>query len=128
MAIIVVSGPVIIEKGKVLLNKHGDTTFWKFPGGRIEDFTELSLDEHAKREVMEEMGIGIDIVRPLSTLMTKKGEDVVILVHFLANRIGEVFPGSDIREWKWLPIKSLPDDCAPNIKPIIEECKRLKIK
>src|SRR3989344_7263312 len=98
MAIIVVSGPVIIEKGKVLLNKRGDTTFWKFPGGRIEDFTELSLDEHAKREVMEEMGIGIDIVRSLSTLMTKKGEDVVILVHFLANRIGEVFPGSRSEE------------------------------
>ncbi|MFH1235952.1 MAG: NUDIX domain-containing protein [Parcubacteria group bacterium] len=125
MSIIIVSGPVIIEKGKVLLNKHGDTNFWKFPGGRIEDFSQLSLEEHAKREVMEEMGIGIDIIRPLSTMMTKKGDDVVVLVHFLAKRIGKVFPGPDIREWKWVPIKDLPDDCAPNIKPIVEEAKKL---
>lgn len=125
MIILIASGPAIIENGKVLLNKHGDTSFWKFPGGRVEDFSELSLEEHAKREVKEEMGIGIEIIRPLSTLMTKKGEDVVVLVHYLAKRIGEVKPGADIREWDWLPIDNLPDDCAPNIRPIVEEVKRL---
>lgn len=125
MNIIIASGPVIIENGKVLVNKHGDTSFWKFPGGQVEDFSELSLEEHAKREVKEEMGIDIEIIRPLSTLMTTKGEDVVVLVHYLATRVGEVQPGKDIREWKWLPVDALPDDCAPNIKPIVEEVKKL---
>jgi len=36
--IIIASGPVIVEDGKVLLNKHGGTTFSKFCGGRVEDF------------------------------------------------------------------------------------------
>ncbi len=125
MNIIIASGPVIIENGKVLVNKHGDTDFWKFPGGRVEDFSELSLEEHAKREVKEEMGMGIEIIRPLSTLMTKKGGDVVVLVHYLAKRIGEVQLGPDIREWKWLPVDDLPDDVAPNIRPIVAEAKKL---
>ena len=42
----------------------------------------------------------------MSTLLVKKDEDTaVILVHYLAKRIGEVKPGKDIREWKWLDIK-----------------------
>jgi len=126
MNTIIAAGPVIIEDNKVLVNKHGDTDFWKFPGGRVEDFDELDLWEHAKREVKEEMGIDIEIVKPLSTLMTKKDEDIVILVHYLAKRIGEVKPGDDIREWTWLDINNLPDDVGPNIKPIIGECLNSK--
>ena len=121
MEFIIVSGPVIIENNKVLVNKHGDTNFWKFPGGRVEDFSKLDLEEHAKREVKEEMGIDVEIIRPLKTLMTTKDDKIVILVHYLAKRIGEIQPGSDIREWEWLDIHNLPDDIGPNIRPIIEE-------
>ena len=54
--IIIASGPVIVENDKVLLNKHGDTKFYKFCGGRVEDLS-TSLIDNAKREVKEEMGI-----------------------------------------------------------------------
>ena len=59
--IIIASGPVIVENNKVLLNQHGDTTFWKFCGGRVENF-ETDLIENAQREVKEEMGIDIEIL------------------------------------------------------------------
>jgi len=36
--LIIASGPVIIENGKVLLNKHGDDKFWKFLGGKVENW------------------------------------------------------------------------------------------
>ncbi|MFA6908359.1 MAG: NUDIX domain-containing protein [Patescibacteria group bacterium] len=122
MNIIIAAGPVIIEDNKVLVNKHGDTDFWKFPGGKVDDFAELDVRAHAKREAKEEMNIDIEIIKPLSTLLTKKGDDVVVLIHFLAKRIGEVKPAADIREWAWLDIHHLPADIAPNIKPIIDEC------
>ncbi|MBI5037617.1 MAG: NUDIX hydrolase [Candidatus Kerfeldbacteria bacterium] len=118
---IIAAGPVIIENDKVLVNKHGDTPFWKFPGGRLETFDELDLAKCAAREVKEEMGVEIEIIRPMSTLMTKKGDDVIVLVHYLAKRIGEVRPGSDIREWTWLDIHHLPADVAPNVQQIVEE-------
>jgi ADP-ribose pyrophosphatase YjhB (NUDIX family) len=117
--IIIASGPVIIENNKVLLNKHGEDVFWKFCGGKVEDF-EVDLIENAKREVKEEMGIDIEIVNPEPFIMHIKKEDKdIILVHFLAERKGEIQPGEDIREWNWFNISNLPDDIGPNIDPVL---------
>lgn len=120
MKIIIASGPVIVEDNKVLLNKHGDTSFWKFCGGKVEDFN-TDLIENAKREVKEEMGIDIEILNnePFITFAKKQDMDI-ILVHFLAKRIGEIKPGEDIREWEWIDIDNLPDDLGPNILPALK--------
>jgi 8-oxo-dGTP pyrophosphatase MutT (NUDIX family) len=126
--IIIASGPVIVEDGKVLLNKHGDTTFWKFCGGRVEDF-DFNLQDTAAREVQEEMGIKIEVINPDPFIMhtlkeTPEGNIDVILVHYLAKRIGEINPGADIREWKWIPLADLAkEDLAPNIMPTLQYFK-----
>ncbi|MBU4331731.1 NUDIX hydrolase [Patescibacteria group bacterium] len=123
--IIIASGPVIIENNKVLLNKHGDDDFWKFCGGKVEDY-ETNLAENAKREVKEEMGIEIEITdsAPIITYTKKEDGTDVLLVHCIAKRTGEIKPGSDIREWNWFPIDQLPDDCGPNIKPVVEQATK----
>ena len=123
--IIIASGPVIVEDGKVLLNQHGDTDFWKFCGGKVEDF-ETDLIENARREVKEEMGIDIEIMDETPFFLhTKKetstGKIDVILVHYLAKRVGEIQPGADIREWKWIPLEDLSkENLAPNILPTLQ--------
>jgi 8-oxo-dGTP pyrophosphatase MutT (NUDIX family) len=117
--IIIASGPVIIEDGKVLLNKHGDDSFWKFVGGKVEDF-DISLEEVAKREVMEEMGLEIDIIRPLKPMIVNMPDKTVVLIHYLAARIGEIKPGDDILQWDWFDIHNLPEDVAPNIMTVID--------
>lgn len=129
--IIVASGPVIIENNKVLLNKHGDDGFWKFLGGRVEHFDfqdeTNSLEEACRREVKEEMGFEIEIIRPLKPMMVQKPGDPntwVILIHYLAKRLGETNLGVDIKDAQWFDINNLPADCAPNIKPVIEEYKK----
>lgn len=118
--IILASGPVIVEKGKVLLNKHGDDKFWKFCGGRVEDF-DSDLQEAAKRETKEEMGVDIEIVDQEPFLMhVRKGDTDVILVHYNAKYSGEIEPGADIREWKWVPLKDLEkEDLGPNVIPAL---------
>ncbi|MDF1497102.1 MAG: NUDIX domain-containing protein [Patescibacteria group bacterium] len=122
--IIIASGPVIVENGKVLLNKHGDTPFWKFCGGKVETF-DITLKEAAVREAKEEVGIDLDFVDAEPFVMhtvkkTADGDIDVLLVHFLANRVGEVKPGVDIREVEWLDVNNLPDDLAPNIIPTLK--------
>lgn len=122
--IIIVSGPVIVENNKALLNKHGDALFWKYCGGKVED-DNANLIDNAKREVKEEMGIEIKILdeTPFITYAAKEtdeGKTDVILVHFLAERIGEIKPGEDITEWGWHDINNLPDDLAPNIIPALK--------
>lgn len=117
---IIASGPVIIEDNKVLLNKHGEDGMWKFCGGEVEDFS-VSLEESAKREAKEEMGIDIEIIRPLKPMTVKKFDgSVVVLIHFLAKRIGEIKPGLDILEWGWFPVDKLPANCAPNIAEVLK--------
>jgi len=54
--IIIASGPVIVENDKVLLDQHGDTTFWKFCGGQVENF-ENDLIETARLKTKKELGI-----------------------------------------------------------------------
>lgn len=123
--IIIASGPVIVEGGKVLLNNHGDQDIWKFCGGRVKD-TDVGLAEAAQREVKEEMGIGIEIIdeKPYITHATKDDQDI-ILVHYLAKRIGDIKPAPEIREWKWFELKDLPDNVAPNIIPVLKHFKYL---
>ena len=123
--IIIASGPVIVENNKVLLNKHGEDNFWKFCGGRVEDY-EFNLKKAAKREVKEEMGLEIEILDNEPYIFyTEKDMDnskvSVVLVHFLAKRINEIIPGEDIREWKWLDLALLDEEIlASNIKPTLK--------
>jgi ADP-ribose pyrophosphatase YjhB (NUDIX family) len=127
MNFVVASGPVIIENNKVLLTKHGDDNFWKFIGGKIEsfDFEDPfnSLETACRREAKEEMGVELEIIRPLKSMMFQKPNDPdtqVILIHYLAKKISEIKPGADIKEYNWFDINNLPPDCAPNIKPVID--------
>jgi 8-oxo-dGTP pyrophosphatase MutT (NUDIX family) len=123
--IIIASGPVIVEGGKVLLDKSGDDNFWKFCGGKVED-SDINLVETAKRRVKEEMGIEAEIVGKIPFLMyvQKPGDESVdvLLVHYLAKRVGEIKPGADIREWIWLPLEGIEarQDLAPNILPALK--------
>lgn len=120
---IIASGPVIIEDNKVLLNrekKETGITPWLFPGGEVEDF-DSSLEDACRREVKEEMGIDIEIIRPLKPILFKKDGRVILLIHYLTKRIGEVSPGSEIAEWAWHDLNNMPKDCAPNVYEILKE-------
>ncbi|MFA4830994.1 MAG: NUDIX hydrolase [Patescibacteria group bacterium] len=122
----IASGPVIIEDNKVLLNreqKDNGATQWLFPGGEVEDF-DKSLEDACRREVKEEMGIDVEIIKPLKPVMLKKDGRVIILIHYLAKKIGEIKPGEDIVEWGWFDINNLPDNCAPNVVEIIKELQK----
>jgi 8-oxo-dGTP diphosphatase len=113
----IASGPVIIEDGKVLLDKHGQDDFWKFPGGRIRD--NESMWETAVREAKEELGIEVELEGEPVTVVFGSDEKYIILIHYKAKRSGEPSPGRDVREWAWHDVDNLPEDCAPNIKPVL---------
>ncbi|OGH91711.1 MAG: hypothetical protein A2534_04910 [Candidatus Magasanikbacteria bacterium RIFOXYD2_FULL_39_9] len=118
---IVASGPVIIEDDKVLLireQKENGITPWMFPGGKVEEF-DKNLEETCHREVGEELGIKIEIIKPLKQIHFQKNEQDIILNHYLAKRIGEITPGKDITEWAWHDINNLPSNCTQNVYDII---------
>jgi ADP-ribose pyrophosphatase YjhB (NUDIX family) len=121
--IIIASGPVIVENGKALLDIQGDDDFWKFCGGKIREGE--SLKKTAIRRAKEELGIDIEIIDESPFLMhvskERDGENTdVLLVHWLAKRIGEPKAGEGVRETEWVDIKNLPKDVGPNVKPALK--------
>jgi ADP-ribose pyrophosphatase YjhB (NUDIX family) len=120
--IIIASGPVIVEDGKVLLDKDKKEDLWKFCGGKVMEHE--SLIDAAKRRPKEELGIEIEFLdeNPYITFaekQTPEGELDVILVHFLARRKGEIVPSEDVSEWKWFDLDKLPENIGPNIIPVL---------
>jgi ADP-ribose pyrophosphatase YjhB (NUDIX family) len=84
-----------------------------------------SLIETAINRSKEEMGIDIEFLdeNPFITFAEKetaKGKIDVILVHFLARRVGEISPVEDIRGWNWFDIDNLPPNLGPNIIPTLK--------
>lgn len=117
------SGPVIVENDKVLLDRDYKEDFWKFCGGKIKE--DESLVDTAKRRSKEELGIEIEILNenPFFTYAIKEtpeGKSDVILVHFLAKRIGEIKPGEDIKKWGWFDFDNLPENLGLNIIPALK--------
>ncbi len=126
--IIIAAGPVIIEDDKVLLDReikfnNAESPFFMFPGGKL-----LSLEETPEqaciREAKEELGIDIEILRPLKTVIIKRpdvADGWAVLIHFLVRRKGEptIQPGKTV-EFGWFDIHDLPKNCTQNVSEVIE--------
>jgi ADP-ribose pyrophosphatase YjhB (NUDIX family) len=127
MDYVIASGPVIIEKEKVLLIKDNKDDFYKFPGGTVHEGQ--GLEETCLRETKEEIGVDVEIIKPLKTLVLWKkpgtGEKIpVVLVHYLAKiKEGqEIKAGQGIEEVKWISIQNLKKyKMAPNVDYILKD-------
>lgn len=127
---IIASGPVIIEKGKILVNKDDKDDFYKLPGGTIETGIE-DLEQACHRETKEENNGEIEIIKPLHPMILwknpqTKDEMVILLIHYLAKLKNpkEIMPIPPIQEVKWLSIEEIrkgKHHVAPNIKFLIEK-------
>ncbi len=127
---IIASGPVIIEDGKLLVNKDNKDDFFKLPGGTVEEGIE-DLEMACHREVMEENNAKIEIIKPLHPMILWKNPQtnesmVIVLIHYLAKLLNkkEIKPNPPIQEVKWLDIEEIKQDkwnVAPNIKFLIEK-------
>ncbi|MFH1598587.1 MAG: NUDIX hydrolase [Patescibacteria group bacterium] len=114
----IVSGPVIVEKDKVLLVKEGNDRIWKFPGGKVKSGE--SLEETCRREVKEELGVNLKIIKPLKPLLVYRKAKTIFSITYLAKRLGKIKPGQQIKEYKWFDLNKLPPEAGENIKPVIK--------
>jgi 8-oxo-dGTP diphosphatase len=116
--IMVAVGAVIEDKkGRILLVKHvpGKVGFWQgkwiCPGGKLEEGE--TIEEGIKREVKEETNLDIELTRPLVPFdrVVKEANKImlhVIYIDYMARLVaGELRPGSDVGEGRWVERKSL---------------------
>jgi 8-oxo-dGTP diphosphatase len=129
MKFIIASGPVIIENGKLLVNKDNKDDFYKIPGGTVENGD--SLEYSCMREAKEEINAEIEIVRPLHPMIIYKNpqtkeEMTIVLIHYSARlkNKSQIKPVAPIKEIKWFDIDEIrkgKHKVAPNIKFLIEK-------
>ena len=129
MKFIVASGPVIVEDGKLLVNKDDKDDFYKLPGGTVEKGDDLETACH--RETKEEINGEIEIIKPLNLMIIYKNpqteeEMTIVLIHYLARLKNkeDIKPIEHVKEVKWLYVSEIKDgkhNVAPNIKFLIEK-------
>jgi len=110
------SAIVADDDGRILLSKRGSEPFagkWDLPGGFLEE-GEHPLDG-AKREVREELGVGLANERLLGVWIDRYGDDdhaVTTLNVYYAARIGEGTPEptDDVDELRWVAPDDVPKD------------------
>lgn len=112
---------VLIENNKILLIKRGREPFkglFATPGGRIED--NESAEQCAKREMKEETGLEIEIIRLTGIYSDPKRDPRgVIAAAFLVKRTGGIpIAGDDAAEVAWFELNNLPELASDHLKII----------
>jgi len=116
--VMVAVGAIIEDKkGRILLVKHVSARggFWQgkwiCPGGKLEEGE--TIEEGIKREIKEETSLDIELTRPLVPFDRVVKEDKKVMLHviyidYMARLVaGELRPGSDVGEGRWVERKSL---------------------
>lgn len=126
------SSVVIIEKGKVALikRKRRNETYFVFPGGGVEEGE--SLEEAARREAFEELGVHVNLNKCITTIDFKGKQyffSATIQAGTFGTGQGEEFvhpdPNKGMYEPIWFEIDQLRDiDVRP--KEIVEVISRFK--
>jgi ADP-ribose pyrophosphatase YjhB (NUDIX family) len=125
---IIVSGPVILKQGKLLVIKEDKDDFYKLPGGRVEE--DETLEETCIREIKEEINGEIIILKKLSPLILSENPTThkkmrIELNHFLAELKNPltINPIDPIKEIKWLSLDQIKRKkylVSPNIRYLLE--------
>lgn len=126
---IIASGPVIIENGKLLVNKDDRDDFYKLPGGRIVEGE--TLEEACHRKSIEDNNAEIEIIKPLHPRVLwqnpqTKEKMAIVLINYLAKLKNpkQIKPVEPVKEVRWLDIKEIKQGkhkVSPNIKFLVEQ-------
>jgi len=127
---LVASGPVIIENGKLLVDKDDKDDFYKLPGGSIKEDSE-DLEAACHRKVKEEINGEIEIIKPLHPKILwenpqTKEKMTIVLVSYLAKlkNKDQIKPLPPTKEIKWLDLKDIKKwkkDVSPYTQFLIEK-------
>lgn len=121
---------LLIQKGA------GDTHNpyrWEVPGGRME--RDETVDEHLRREVLEEVGLRVQVGAPLSvwswSLGSAVGSTVVAVLRLCSLETDSLStsnqdPGDHIRDARWVPVDELVSyDLMPSARDAILRAVRV---
>ena len=132
---------IVIKDGRYLITKRSSNKrvfpdMWTAPGGNleVEDYINREkdtsqhwynvLEDVLRREIKEEVGLGIKNIRYLTSMTFMKGEDPVLIVSlYVDHDIGEVKLNEESQDHKWVSLKEAKE--YDLIEGIYEELEML---
>ena len=113
------------EEGRLLLIRRAHAPsagLWSLPGGRVEPGE--SAQDAVVREVAEETGLEVEIVREIGAIDIPTGTGEVYAVRDFDCRVigGTLTAGDDADEARWVSIADLPTlDTSPGLIDVLTE-------
>lgn len=111
---------VIERDGRYLLARRSDIPWWNLPGGGLE--YDESVEEGVAREVREEIGAEVEVLR-LVGVYSKPRKREVVLTFLCRLRPGSPEPGTseEVARVAWFLPAELPDDLLPKHRQRLED-------
>ena len=127
MKVIEVAAGLVYREGRYLIARRGPGVhlagFWEFPGGKREPGETLEIC--LRRELIEELGIHIDVPIPFQVVRHEYAENVVELHFFHCNLKSGQASTIGCAEIRWVWPHELGDfEFPPADRPIIETLLR----
>ena len=95
---------LIIHKNKILITQRGINSVhplqWEFPGGKLKKGE--STGESVKREIMEELEVGIEIILNMIPVNYNYGFKKIELIPFLCSKKSGKIKLNDHIDFKWV--------------------------
>jgi ADP-ribose pyrophosphatase YjhB (NUDIX family) len=130
--IMVGTGVLLLRGNKVLLQRRKDNGLWGLPGGSLEPGE--SLEESARREVLEETGLEVAGLNLFGVYSGKEqffvypnGDQIydVCVVYSTGEFHGEMAEEArEVLELRFFALDELPEDLTPLDKPVLADLKR----
>ena len=105
-----VFGIIFDEKGRVLLCHRRDFDLWNLPGGTLENFE--SPLSGVLREVKEETGLEVEIVRPIGVYSKENRNDIVFAFECKIVS-GQITLNDEADKIEYFEIDKLPTNTVP---------------
>lgn len=120
---------IVNEKNELLLqlrNKAPEKEYWSIPGGRVELFE--TFEQAVKREVKEETGVDVEVVRLLGICdhIIENEERHWVSPSYLCKIVkGEpqIMEPTKHLDMKWFPLENLPEKITITTQDAIRKYK-----
>ena len=95
---------VLVENGSILITQRPEhvplALFWEFPGGKVDG--EESLEEGMVRELREELGIEVAVLRLLETTHHHVDRQSLSLFFFHCQRLSGELTRCGVKDFRWV--------------------------
>jgi 8-oxo-dGTP diphosphatase len=121
------AGCVILNENGELLLLHRNTSIrkqWETPGGKIENGEDAQ--KAAEREIEEELGVDIEIIKKLGKKDFIEDEHVMTYTWYQARvlsgkpKIMETEKFDDLKYFSWKKLQEIKDQLSPNTHNLVE--------